>query len=198
MELFVKCFSPLCSTTLFPWNFNETGLNFQWTDGLFSVALSGTKPNGYRTAFFHALASNGEFSVSTEVLRNEQHSTRRTHGQDFKFLGQRGFRSQAGTHCFDLSTNVIFFADMQKASVSCWNVRDPLNPSSIHLVQRDNSSMIYPTDLDVSLNFNRLLTSSLELFISILDWQKWLNVVCSFQPLASFHLRQIRYQQLQL
>ncbi|KAJ8911372.1 hypothetical protein NQ315_014203, partial [Exocentrus adspersus] len=47
------------------------GVNFQWTDGLFGLALGPQNETGYRTLYFHALASTNEFSVSTEVLRNK-------------------------------------------------------------------------------------------------------------------------------
>lgn len=41
------------------------GLNFQWDDGIFSIALSNKNSDGYRIAFFHPLASHAEFTVST-------------------------------------------------------------------------------------------------------------------------------------
>lgn len=65
-------------------NFDVNGLQFNWNDGLFSVALSKMDDRGYRTAYFHPMCSFGEFSVSTEVLRNEELSTRSYHGKDFK------------------------------------------------------------------------------------------------------------------
>ena len=70
-----------------------TGQQFQWQDGIFSIALSRQKPNGFRTAFFHPLSSHSEFTVATEVLRNEEFSRRRVHGSDFKFIGHRGKKS---------------------------------------------------------------------------------------------------------
>jgi dopachrome tautomerase len=125
-------------------------LEFQWTDGIFSVALSKTKPDGYRTAFFHPLASRAEFTVSTQVLRNEKLSERRTHGKDFKFIGQRGPDSQAGNHVYDVETGVMFFAEMQRNAVTCWNIKHPLKGSNLHIVSRNNATMIYPVDLTVN------------------------------------------------
>jgi dopachrome tautomerase len=132
-------------------DFNNAGLEFQWSDGIFSIALSQTKPDGYRTAFFHPMASRGEFTVSTRVLRNKQLASRRTHGNDFKFIGQRGPDSQSGNHHFDAQTKVMFFAEMQKNAISCWNIRDPLKGSNIHIVAQNNSTMIYPVDLTVGI-----------------------------------------------
>lgn len=51
------------------------GVNFQWTDGVFGLALSKIENDGYRTMFFHALASTKEFSVSTRVLQNKTIAT---------------------------------------------------------------------------------------------------------------------------
>ena len=109
------------------------------------------KPNGYKTAFFHPLASTGEFTVTTEVLRNEALSRRTTHGKDFKFLGQRGIMANSGNHAFDANSHIMFFADMQKNSVSCWNIRDQLKSSNVRLVTQNNITMIYPVDLSVRL-----------------------------------------------
>lgn len=127
------------------------GLQFQWTDGIFSVTLSTTKPNGYRTAFFHPLASTGEFTVSTQVLQNEALSRRRVHGNDFKFLGHGGAKSQHGTHFYDPRTNVIFFGEMQRNAVSCWHIKDPFKPSNVHILEQNNSTLIYPVDLEVKI-----------------------------------------------
>lgn len=120
-------------------------------DGIFSVALSTRNPNGFRTAFFHPLASTGEFTVSTQVLRNESASQRRVHGNDFKFIGHAGPKAQRGSHVYDQRRNVIFFGEMQKNSVSCWHVKDPFKASFIHTVEQNNLTLIYPVDLGVKI-----------------------------------------------
>jgi dopachrome tautomerase len=137
--------------------FTLIGLQFQWTDGLFSVALSTTKTDGSRTAFFHPLAGTGEFTVSTKILKNEDFASRRTHGTDFKFLGTRGPNSQSGTHFYDAKNHVLFFAEMQKNAISCWKIptrtamaKEALKPSNIHIVAQNNQTMIYPVDLEVN------------------------------------------------
>lgn len=145
-KLLQSVISKKCKTLI------STGLQFQWTDGIFSVALSDMKPNGHKTAFFHALAGTGEFTVSTQVLKNETLASRRTHNGDFNFLGQRGTHSQAGSHAVGHLNGdpILFFANMQKNSVSCWNIRNPFKPSNIHLVSQNNATMIYPVDLTVA------------------------------------------------
>lgn len=65
-------------------NFNVGGFQFSRRDGLFSVALTPRLNNGFKVAFFHAMVSDSEFVVSTEILQNETLATRTYHGRDFK------------------------------------------------------------------------------------------------------------------
>ena len=37
-------------------HFNVGGQDFEWTDGIFSIALGNKNPDGFRTAYFHPLA----------------------------------------------------------------------------------------------------------------------------------------------
>lgn len=62
------------------------GHKFQWNDGIFSITLSKINKDGYRTAFFHAMASTNEFAVSTRILRDRQLATRSYHENDFKVI----------------------------------------------------------------------------------------------------------------
>lgn len=72
-------------------NFDVGGLQFTRRDGLFSVALSHKLRDGYKIAFFHAMSSDAEFVVSTQILRNETLATRKYHGRDFKVSWGQGF-----------------------------------------------------------------------------------------------------------
>lgn len=65
-------------------DFDVNGLQYQWNDGAFSLTLSEHNVDGFKTAYFHAMASTSEFEVSTEVLRNQTLSARLNHGNDFK------------------------------------------------------------------------------------------------------------------
>nr|CAI5851380.1 unnamed protein product [Callosobruchus analis] len=51
------------------------GVNFQWTDGVFGLALGNADNNGDRKVFFHPLASTMEFSVNSRVLKNKTVAT---------------------------------------------------------------------------------------------------------------------------
>lgn len=59
---------------------------FQWNDGIFSITLGEKNPDGYRTAYFHPMASTSEFTVSTKVLKSEADATRSSHGNDFRVM----------------------------------------------------------------------------------------------------------------
>lgn len=65
-------------------NFDVAGVQFQWNDGIFSITLSNRNSDGFKTAYFHSMASTSEFSVSTQVLRNQTFASRSYHGQDFR------------------------------------------------------------------------------------------------------------------
>lgn len=66
-------------------DFLINGLQFQWNDGIFSIALSGAKTsNGEKDAYFHSMAGTHLYKVSTRILRNETLATRSFHGGDFQ------------------------------------------------------------------------------------------------------------------
>lgn len=93
--------------------FEVNGVQFEWDDGLFSIVLGNRQPDGYRTAYFHAMVrlvvftyfeipcnrlinrdqcneyfifefSLSEFAVSTEVLQNETNTKIQFFGSDFQ------------------------------------------------------------------------------------------------------------------
>lgn len=68
-------------------DFDVAGIQYQWNDGIFSIALSNRNADGFKTAYFHAMASISEFMVSTEVLKNQSLAIRSNHGRDFKVSG---------------------------------------------------------------------------------------------------------------
>ncbi|XP_055617286.1 L-dopachrome tautomerase yellow-f2-like [Toxorhynchites rutilus septentrionalis] len=126
------------------------GIPFSWDDGIFSIALGNPDPRTkFRTAYFHALSSNSEFTVSTEVLRNETAAQRHYHGNDFQLLGYRGANSQSSIHAFDADTGVVFFALIQQNAVSCWDSRKPFAPQNMAIVYKNDADIVYPNDLAI-------------------------------------------------
>lgn len=135
----------------FEGEFNVDGFRFQWDDGIFSIALSNKNSDGYRTAFFHPLASFAEFTVSTEVLKNQAAASRTVHGTDFKFIG---YSSNRGNHIFDSKNRVLFAAEMQKNGISCWDPKgkESMKASQVEVVAQNNQTMIYPACINVRNN----------------------------------------------
>ncbi|XP_037033386.1 L-dopachrome tautomerase yellow-f-like [Bradysia coprophila] len=81
--------------------YNVTGFQFQWKDAVFSITLGRRGADGYRQAYFHPMASNSEFAVSTKVLQNETASTNIDfHLSDFVVRN----RPPYGRHIFYVTT----------------------------------------------------------------------------------------------
>lgn len=67
-------------------DYNVGGVNFQWTDGVFSLALGKPYEEGSlnRPVYFHALSSTKEFIVPNYVLQNESYATSESSYFDYK------------------------------------------------------------------------------------------------------------------
>ncbi|KAK4875347.1 hypothetical protein RN001_011769 [Aquatica leii] len=130
------------------------GVNFQWTDGVFGLALGRVRNNGYRTLYFHPLVSTNEFSVSTEVLRNQSLATSPSSFNLYKIEGNRGPATQASASSFDLVTEVVFLTQLQKDGIACWNVNKPLTPENFGVVAQDKEGLIFPNDLKIDADRN--------------------------------------------
>ncbi|KAG5676601.1 hypothetical protein PVAND_006424 [Polypedilum vanderplanki] len=136
----------------FEGEFDIDGLKFSWDDGIFSITLGkrdDSKDGSYRDAYFHPMISFSEFSISTRILRNQTLATRSYHGNDVKLLGNRGKNSQSTMHSYHEKSGIIYFAEINKNAVSCWNTRKPLRPSNVKIIARDDIKLIYPSDLSV-------------------------------------------------
>lgn len=129
-------------------NFSINGIEFQWDDGLYGLAL--TKPKSredYATLYFHPLSSTMEFSVSTSVLRNKTLATSNGIYREFKVLGSRGPNAQAGAQFLDSETGVLFYALPNQNAVGCWKTTD--NYRSQDRVYTSETDLIFPSDVKV-------------------------------------------------
>jgi len=70
-----------------------------------------------------------------------------------KVVGKRGKRTQSTMHSYHDGTGVIFFAEINKNAVSCWNVKAKLKASNMGLIAKDDETLVYPNDLSVSWSF---------------------------------------------
>ncbi|KAF5303152.1 hypothetical protein FQR65_LT08315 [Abscondita terminalis] len=130
------------------------GVNFQWTDGVFGLALGRVQSNGYRTMYFHPLVSNNEFSVSTEVLRNQSLALNPNSFNLYKYEGYRGPATQASASNLDLKTEVLFLTQLQKDGIACWNINKPLNAENLVLFAQDKEGLIFPNDIKMDADRN--------------------------------------------
>nr|CAH7757034.1 unnamed protein product [Callosobruchus chinensis] len=136
------------------------GVNFQWTDGVFGLALGNPDDNGDRKVFFHPLASTMEFSVNSQVLKNKTVATD-PHSYDlYKIEGTKGPNSQTSESTIDPKTEVMFFTQLQKDGTACWNVKTPLEPSNIGMVTQDSDRLVFTNDITVSITNARILFRS--------------------------------------
>lgn len=137
-------FNPIASTL------DIAGERFQWNDGVFSITLSERGADGCRMAFFHPLIGTEEFSVSTCVLKNPAVRETRSYFSLYSLVGRRGDASQSTMHGLHRGSGAVFFADVGRDAVSCWNTAALLNPSNIAILARDRQRMSYPSDLHVT------------------------------------------------
>lgn len=103
-------------------NYSITGIQFQWDDGLFGLALSKAQPDGFATLYFHPLSSTNEFSVSTKVLRDKELAVNPSGDvyREFKVLGSRGPDGQSAASFLDQLTGVLFYSLPNLNAVACW------------------------------------------------------------------------------
>lgn len=128
-------------------DFNVGGINFQWDlEGIFGMALSPVQRNGFKTLFFHALASNREFSVSTEVLRNKEKKDENYH--DFVALSSRGPGGHVTSQTMD-PNGILFFNLVDLNAVGCWDSRKPYRRENLQVIAKDDQGLIFPSDVRV-------------------------------------------------
>ncbi|EDW64146.1 protein yellow [Drosophila virilis] len=128
-------------------NFSINGIEFQWDDGLYGLALSKPQSDGYSTLYFHPLSSTMEFSVNSSVLRNKTLATSGAIYREFKILGSRGVNAQAGAQCLDTETGVLFYTLPNQNAVACW--RTSKSFSSQDHIYTNNNNLIFPSDVKV-------------------------------------------------
>lgn len=132
-------------------NFHVGGQNFQWTDGIFGVALGPVrKDDGYRTLYFHPLSSTREFSVSTRIVQNASIASDSYY--EYKVLGSRGPNTQASGSSLDENTGALFYTQVNKDGVGCWNSYRNAGEYSADtncLVASDSRTLEFPNDLKV-------------------------------------------------
>jgi hypothetical protein len=96
-----------------------------------------------RTLYFHALASSFEFSVSNTVLKNETFSTNPDSYHHFKVLGNRGPNTQSSAEVFDGLTGVVFYTQINRDAIGCWNTAKSYTRDNQGLVASDSERNLF-------------------------------------------------------
>lgn len=65
-------------------------------------------------------------------------------------MGHRSDLGQSAMHAYDKRTGVIFFSQVATNAIACWNTAKPLKVQNIGIIARDDTTMIYPADINVS------------------------------------------------
>ncbi|XP_054727583.1 protein yellow [Anastrepha obliqua] len=133
-------------------DYNIAGLNFQWgEEGIFGMALSPIRSDGYRTMFFSPLASHRHFAVSTRILRDESRVEDSYH--DFVALDERGPNSHTTARV--MSDDGIELYDLiDQNAVGCWHSSMPYTPQFHGIVDRDDVGLVFPADVKIDENKN--------------------------------------------
>jgi hypothetical protein len=131
-------------------NYSIEGIQFQWDDGLFGIALSKPQADGFSTLYFHPFSSTMEFSVSTRLLRNQSLATSDSIHKDFEILGSRGPNGQSSVSFLDQKTGVLFYALPNLNAVACWKTSNrAYTIKSQGRVYMSPIDMVFPNDIKV-------------------------------------------------
>jgi hypothetical protein len=112
------------------------------------------------------LASTKEFSVPNTVLKNETFATSGDSYYAYSLLGDRGTKSQSTAEFYDEKTDVIFYTQINRDAIGCWNIKKPYTPENQGLVDSDSHTLVFPNDLKIDDKGNLyVLSDRMPLFI---------------------------------
>ncbi|CAH2042679.1 unnamed protein product, partial [Iphiclides podalirius] len=132
------------------------GIDFFWNDGVSSVALSQKNSCGTKL-----------LKISTRLLRNSDIGPEEFHN-GVQIVGDRGPMSQATACDYDPGTNVLFYTQLSKNGVGCWNLDREFSEQNTPLLLSDCSLLEFPNDikvkdyLDTFIYINRIDTYVIE------------------------------------
>lgn len=69
-------------------------------------------------------------------------------------VGERGPRGQSSAEFYDEKSNVLFYTQVNKDGVGCWNTQKPYTPDTQGLVDSDSNALVFPNDLKVDRENN--------------------------------------------
>lgn len=113
-----------------------------------------------------------------------------------QILGDRGPGSQTSITDLHIPTGILFLALVSQNGVGCWNTNQPFHPNNFGIIQSNERTMIYPSDLKIYQDDVIVMTNSMPVYMySSLDYDKtnfrvWMNnirdavkyTVCDIYP----------------
>ena len=90
--------------------------------------------------------------MSNKILQNETYSTSPDAYFDFKLVGDRGQNGQATAEYLDEQSGVLFYTQVNKDGIGCWNTKNAYNMDTQGLVDTDSDALIFPNDLKIDAN----------------------------------------------
>lgn len=124
------------------------GLDWEWTDGVFGIALSPHREDTKdRILYYHPMSSFREFYSYASIVQNE---TGWMNVKDaFRVLGEsRGKRGQASASAMDRN-GILFFNLVTRSSIGCWDSSKVYKKSNLGIIAYDNDTIIFPNDLKI-------------------------------------------------
>lgn len=113
-----------------------------------------------RQVYFHALSSTKEFSVPNYVLQNETLATSPSNYYEFHVLGDRGPNGQSSASYYDDRTQVLFYTQVNKDAIHCWNTQKEYVPEQLSNVESDTDKLVFPNDLKIDDDGNLWVLSN--------------------------------------
>lgn len=125
-------------------------LDFEWTDGIFGLALSPYKKHDKdRILYFHPMSSFREFYVQTSIICNE--TGWMTVKDAFKVLGQsRGASGHVSSSWMDRN-GVMFYNYVTRDQIGCWDTRKPYKRENLGIVAHSPETMVFPNDIKIDM-----------------------------------------------
>ncbi|VEN35137.1 unnamed protein product [Callosobruchus maculatus] len=123
-------------------------LEFEWTDGLFALALSPyDKYTKDRILYFHPMSSFREFRVPTSVVCNETGWAMTKHA--FEVIGQsRGQNGHVSAHWMDRK-GILFYNMVTRDSIGCWDSSKPYKRDNLGVVAQSSETLVFPNDIKI-------------------------------------------------
>ncbi|KAL0104712.1 hypothetical protein PUN28_016383 [Cardiocondyla obscurior] len=143
------------------------GIKFQWTDGIFGMALSPVDVYNDRTLFFHPMSSFREFAVSTSVFDDMRITSYNT--EKFMPVGKPRAKDYGHSSGSAIDKNgVMYFNMVTRDSVWCWDTRKEYIPQNLGVIGTSNESLVFPNDIKVDRESNQnvwLLSNRLPMYL---------------------------------